>query len=540
MLRGKYRVDSILGVGGMAVVYAATHRNKKRFAIKILHPELSTRSDIRQRFLREGYAANSLDHAGAVAILDDDIAEDGAAFLVMELLEGASVEALWEVAGHRLPVPVVLAIAHELLEVLAVAHEKAVVHRDIKPANLFVSRDGVVKVLDFGIARVKDVTSEGSSTNTGTMLGTPAFMPPEQAGGLTSEIDSRTDLWGAAATMFTLLSGEFVHRGETPTAMAIQAATKPARSLASILPDAPAPVVALIDRARAFEKAGRWQTARAMSDAVAAAHQELFDAPVSREALVTALAEFTKRSGHIKATAATISAGGSDAELAPTMPQQNTPAFTPAFTPVSPLAQSASKPASATTGGQVSEHRPSRGPGEGAPRSSRAVAGIAIVAVVGLAGGAFVMLSRGPPSRPGPAVEATSAAPATTPSSAPTTSFALAVSPADATVEIDGKKTAVNDGAVSVIGAPGSMHLLHITSGGHDATYPVLLTDTGVVPPRVELAPAPTSAASSSPPRRVERPSGAPTVVPPPTPTQPSVTSPPATASQNSVSRTME
>jgi serine/threonine-protein kinase len=543
VLRGKYRVDSVLGVGGMAVVYAATHRNKKRFAIKILHPELSTRSDIRQRFLREGYAANSLDHPGAVAILDDDIAEDGAAFLVMELLEGASVEALWEVSGHRLPVAVVLAIAHELLELLAMAHEKAVVHRDIKPANLFVTRDGVVKVLDFGIARVKDVTSEGSSTNTGTMLGTPAFMPPEQAGGLTSEIDSRTDLWGAAATMFTLLSGEFVHRGETPTQMAIQAATKPARSLASVLPDAPAPLVALIDRALAFEKASRWQSARAMSDAVEQVHRELFDAPVSREALVKALAEFTKRSGHLKATAATISAGGSDAEFAPTMPQQNTPAFTPPFTPpfppLSPLAESTQKPASATTGGQVSEHRPSRGP-EG-PRPSLSVVGIALVAVVALAGGGFALLSRGPRSQPAPAA-ATSAAPAATPTSAPTKSFALAVSPADATVEVDGKQTPVTEGAVPVSGAPGSMHLLHVTSGGRDATYPVLLTDTGVVPPRIELvsSPASTSTASSPPPRRVERPTGAPTGTPSPAPAQTGAASPSATASQNSVSRTME
>src|SRR5579862_7764189 len=96
VLRGKHRLDRVLGVGGMAVVYAATHRNKKRFAIKMLHPELSVRENIRTRFLREGYVANSVEHSGAVAVLDDDIAEDGSAFVVMELLEGAPIDEVWQ------------------------------------------------------------------------------------------------------------------------------------------------------------------------------------------------------------------------------------------------------------------------------------------------------------------------------------------------------------------------------------------------------------------------------------------------------------
>jgi serine/threonine-protein kinase len=94
VLRGKYRLDRVLGIGGMATVYAATHRNKKRFAIKMLHPELSVRENIRTRFLREGYVANSVGHSGAVAVLDDDIAEDGSAFLVMELLDGSALDVL--------------------------------------------------------------------------------------------------------------------------------------------------------------------------------------------------------------------------------------------------------------------------------------------------------------------------------------------------------------------------------------------------------------------------------------------------------------
>src|SRR5580692_4570418 len=103
VLLDKYRLDELLGVGGMAVVYKATHRNQAEFAIKMLHPELSIRDDVRTRFLREGYAANSVKHPGAVVVVDDDVAEDGAAFLVMELLDGEGVEALWERANHRVP-----------------------------------------------------------------------------------------------------------------------------------------------------------------------------------------------------------------------------------------------------------------------------------------------------------------------------------------------------------------------------------------------------------------------------------------------------
>jgi serine/threonine protein kinase len=170
-----------LGIGGMAVVYAATHRNKKRFAVKLLHADLSINMEIRSRFLREGYVANTVNHPAAVAMLDDDVAEDGVAFLVMELLEGAAVDVLCEVHGERLPLPAVLSIADQVLDVLVAAHAKSVVHRDIKPANVFVTTDGSVKVLDFGIARLRGISSEQFATIGGTVFGTPAFMAPEQA-----------------------------------------------------------------------------------------------------------------------------------------------------------------------------------------------------------------------------------------------------------------------------------------------------------------------------------------------------------------------
>jgi tRNA A-37 threonylcarbamoyl transferase component Bud32 len=287
ILRGKYRLDHVLGIGGMAVVYAATHRNKKRFAIKILHPELSMSGEIRTRFLREGYVANAVEHPGAVAVLDDDTSEDGAAFLVMELIEGKPLDGLWEEHHGRLPVRAVLAAAFELLDVLGAAHAKAIVHRDIKPANLFVTAYGTLKVLDFGIARLREATVSGhSATVTGTLLGTPAYMAPEQALSKSSEIDGRTDLWAVGASMFTLLSGQLVHEGDNVSQIVVAAATRPARSLASVAPEVDGRVVEIVDRALAFESAHRWPTAAAMREAVGSAYGTLYGARIDRQPLL--------------------------------------------------------------------------------------------------------------------------------------------------------------------------------------------------------------------------------------------------------------
>ncbi len=279
VLRGKYRLDRVLGTGGMAVVYAATHRNKKRFAIKMLHPELSTRETIRTRFLREGYVANSVDHPGAVAVLDDDVAEDGSAFVVMELLEGEPVDRLWARHGRRLPLGLALSIADALLDVLAAAHARGVVHRDVKPANLFLTRDGHLRVLDFGIARLHD--TPGEATATGAMLGTPAFMSPEQALADPARIDGRTDVWAVGATLFTLLTGEYVHAGDNPSQLLVRSATERARPIASVQPDVPAAVARVVDRALAFDREDRWASAGEMREALAQACVEATGAPVA-------------------------------------------------------------------------------------------------------------------------------------------------------------------------------------------------------------------------------------------------------------------
>ena len=275
-LKGKYRLDALLGVGGMAAVYAATHRNGDRVALKVLHTELSIDDDIRRRFLREGYVANRVEHRGAVRVIDDDIAEDGTIFLVLELLEGETLARRCARRRHPLAPREVLTLTNQLLDVLIAAHDKGIVHRDLKPENLFLTLDGVLKVLDFGIARVRDAGHPAATMRTGRMLGTPDFMPPEQALGRSEAIDARTDLWAVGATMFSLLSSQPVHDGATPEETLVFAATRPARSLAEVAPELPAPIVALVDKALQFVKSDRFRDARAMSVALEEANNAVF------------------------------------------------------------------------------------------------------------------------------------------------------------------------------------------------------------------------------------------------------------------------
>jgi len=263
-LCGKYRLDEVLGVGGTAVVFRATDRDGNGVAVKLLHDHLCKSRDVTRRFMREAYLANLLEHPGVVRVLDDDVDEDGVAFLVLELLEGETLEERRVRLGGRLAVDEVLGYVDSLLEVLELAHDKQIVHRDIKPSNVFLTKAGEVKVLDFGIARILDQQGAATATKTGQMIGTPAFMPPEQALSKPKEIDKQTDLWAVGATMFTLLSGELVHVAESSSEHLVKAATLHARSVARVLPGVPANVEKLVGRALRFEKKERWASATEM------------------------------------------------------------------------------------------------------------------------------------------------------------------------------------------------------------------------------------------------------------------------------------
>jgi serine/threonine-protein kinase len=273
-LKGKWHVDRLIDVGGMGAVYAATHRNGRRAAIKVLHAQFATDPEVRKRFLREGYVANKIDHPGAVAILDDDVAEDGAPFLVMELLEGESLAGWLVRAGGRLGVLDVIGVAEQVLEVLDVAHANGVVHRDIKPANVFITTQGHAKLLDFGLARIRDGSISLVPTAVGIVMGTAGYMAPEQARGSQDNVDARSDIFAVAAVMFRALTGQRIHEKPNAFDMTIAAMKDAAPSLAPLLPSAGPRLVAAVDKALAFEKAARWQSAREMIEALRLAYEE--------------------------------------------------------------------------------------------------------------------------------------------------------------------------------------------------------------------------------------------------------------------------
>ncbi len=270
-LNNKWTIDRLIDIGGMAAVYQATHRNGKKVAIKMLHAFIAAHQDVRERFLREGYVANQVEHPGAVSVLDDDVTADGAPFLVMELLEGESLEEWIHRAGGTLPVPDVMAIGDQVLDVLAAFHARAVIHRDIKPGNLYITKGGVVKVLDFGLARLRDPRVSGAPTASGIVLGTAAYMPPEQAQGRSEQVEARSDIFAVGAVMFRALAGRPVHDAKGATERLFQAMKDKAISLAVAAPHMPRPVVHVVDKALQYDKNERWASAAEMRQAVRAA-----------------------------------------------------------------------------------------------------------------------------------------------------------------------------------------------------------------------------------------------------------------------------
>jgi serine/threonine protein kinase len=422
VLCGKYTVDRVLGVGGMAVVYAATHRNQKRVAIKMLHPELSLHAEVRKRFLREGYVANSVKHKGAVDVIDDDVDESGAAFIVMEYLEGAPLDAIAEQRGGRLDPAAAVVVTYELCAVLAAAHDGGIVHRDIKPANIFITTEGELKVLDFGIARLRD-SSSGQATNTGMMLGTPAFMAPEQARGQTNDIGAATDIWAAGATLFNLLSGANVHDADTAQMIMIKAATTPARPIASVLPGVPPAVGSVVDKALQFDKGHRWESAARMRAALREAHVAVFGEPSSAQTLAR-LVGGSAAGGSVRPPAPSKSALGA----AETVMDSPAPAETP------PVRQAGSAVPGGTTAAPVTTSFVT-------PIASKKAVGIgiAIVACLGVGAVLLTQLGRGTsPSTSGSALIQTTTAtatataadvPAAKTTSAPMATVGAAVSP---------------------------------------------------------------------------------------------------------------
>jgi serine/threonine protein kinase len=274
---GKYRVDRLLGLGGMGVVVAATHLHLDEVvAIKLLLPDVAKDAELVARFLREGRAAVKIHSEHVARVLDVATDDSGAPYMVMEYLDGGD---LAQVLAHHGPLPVTVTVDYVLqaCEALAEAHALGIIHRDLKPGNLFLSTrsDGshVVKVLDFGISKLLAASAEPqapwSITKTRTSMGSPAYMSPEQMRSA-RKVDQRADIWALGTTMYELLTGRAPFDGETMPELCAAILQDTPASIRALRTDVPLGLEAIIRRCLEKDAAARYGSIVELAAALAA------------------------------------------------------------------------------------------------------------------------------------------------------------------------------------------------------------------------------------------------------------------------------
>ena len=272
-----YEVKGLLGEGGMGSVYIAEHPVLgRRTAIKVLRREFADNAELVSRFINEARAASAIRHPGIIEVFDVGTMADGLPYLMMELLEGETLARCVE-RERRLPVVEAVELFRQAAAALAAAHEHGIVHRDLKPENIFLvgsGRQRRVKILDFGIAKLhRNLGARAVHTHTGSVMGTPQYMSPEQCRGISGEIDHRTDIYALGVILHEMLAGTppFVSEGYGDLLIMHLTAAPP--RLRSIDPDIPAAVEACVLRALEKTRDRRFasvdEMARAIADAAA-------------------------------------------------------------------------------------------------------------------------------------------------------------------------------------------------------------------------------------------------------------------------------
>ena len=276
ILADKYRVEAILGRGGMGVVVAAQHLQLgQRVAIKFLLVEPAKDGDAVQRFLREARAAVRIQSEHVARVIDVGTLASGAPYMVMEFLVGCDLAELIRREGAQ-PIAKVVDLVLQAGEAIAEAHSKGIIHRDLKPANLFLTQrpDGtpMVKVLDFGISKSSTADELGalqaSMTATATVMGSPLYMSPEQMRS-TKNVDARTDIWSIGVILFELLTGRPVYEAESLPGLCAMIASDPPPPLRTLRPDAPPELERVIDGCLSKKPSNRPQSVAELAYALA-------------------------------------------------------------------------------------------------------------------------------------------------------------------------------------------------------------------------------------------------------------------------------
>jgi serine/threonine protein kinase len=277
---GSYRVDRLLGKGGMGTVYMGMHPViGSRVAIKFLHPQFSHDDKIVERFFNEARAVNVIGHDNILKILDLDVTEDHRHYFVMEFLYGRPLQALLR---HNVPVPLDVTgpILVQVCDALEAAHKRGIVHRDLKPDNVYLitmkGKKNFVKVVDFGIARVTDDAGASTGkTQTGMVMGTPAYMSPEQGSGASNKIDGRSDVYSLGVMMFQLATGRLPFPGANFGEVLIGHLQLPPPQLRSLNPSVPAAYEAIVLKCLQKQQEDRYASMKELKHAIEACMDQL-------------------------------------------------------------------------------------------------------------------------------------------------------------------------------------------------------------------------------------------------------------------------
>lgn len=275
LIGGKYELVKMIGRGGMGSVWEGRHQSLgTSVAIKFIDKEFAESGEARQRFDNEARAAAAIQSKHAIQIHDHGVTDDGRPFIVMEMLRGEPLDKRLE-RTQRMSLQETARMIHQVCRALARAHNKHIVHRDLKPENIFLVHgpdddEAVAKVLDFGIAKIRNADGQSltNSTKTGAVLGTPYYMSPEQARGLRS-IDHRSDLWSLGVIVFRCVTGTLPFDGESLGDLLVKICTSPVPVPSERLPGLPPAFDAWFARAMAREPGERFSSAQELSEALA-------------------------------------------------------------------------------------------------------------------------------------------------------------------------------------------------------------------------------------------------------------------------------